>query len=343
MPKALRALLFHIFARQTHGWTLTLPANARTAFMALGLEALVGYPEFVNSHLPHPVIGVGAVISALERSWNTSDRSEGARRGLGVLTLALVGGGAALAGYLATCAAGRGGKFGETAQAIMATAGLAQRSLWDHVSAVLAPLERGDLPAARAAVSWIVGRDTQDLDEAGVTAAALESLAESFNDGVVAPALWLALGGLPGLCAYKAVNTADSMIGHMEPRWRSFGWAAARTDDVLNLIPARAAGALLVIAGGGGGAWKTMVRDAGKHASPNAGWPEAAMAGVLGVRLGGPAAYDGEMMSDRPVFGDGRPPNAADLRRGLQVYRRACALLWLCMGALAAKEAICQR
>ncbi len=301
----------------------------------------MGYPEFVNERLPHPVVGVGAAISALERSWNTSDRSEGAKCGLGVLTLALISGGAALSGLLATRAARPRGNLGEAALAIAATTGLAQRSLWEHVFAVLAPLERGDLDAARLAVGRIVGRDTQDLDETGIAAAALESLAESFNDGVVAPALWLALGGLPGLFAYKAVNTADSMIGHMEPRWRSFGRAAARTDDAMNLAPARLAGALLILAGGGSG-WKTMMRDAGKHASPNAGWPEAAMAGVLGVRLGGPATYDGETMKDRPVFGDGRAPDAADLRRGLRVYARACGFLWLCVGALAAKEATCR-
>jgi adenosylcobinamide-phosphate synthase len=159
-----------------------------------------------------------------------------------------------------------------------------------------------------------------------VAAAALESLAESFNDGVVAPAFWLTVGGLPGLFAYKAVNTADSMIGHKEPRWRSFGWAAARADDALNLAPARLAGALIALAGGGG--WRVMLRDARKHASPNAGWPEAAMAGALDVRLGGPACYDG-VLNDRPAFGDGRPPEARDLRRGLGVYVRACGLLWL--------------
>jgi adenosylcobinamide-phosphate synthase len=250
---------------------------------------------------------------------------------LGVATLAIVGGGAALAGVLAVRAL-KGRKVGRAALALLATTGLAQRSLHDHVAAVLHPLERGELAAARIAVSRIVGRDTATLDEAEIATAALESLAESFNDGVVAPAAWLALGGLPGLFAYKAVNTADSMIGHMEPRWRSFGWAAARTDDLMNLAPARLAGALIAVAGGRG--WSTMLRDARKHASPNAGWPEAAMAGALGVRLGGPVRYDGALI-DRPVFGDGPPPTARDLRRGLEVYGRACGLLWLVTGVLA--------
>jgi adenosylcobinamide-phosphate synthase len=289
----------------------------------------------VERRFPHPITQVGAVIGALDARLNDPNRGEGERKALGVATMALVAGGAILAGAVLTKAlkARRGGR---SALALIATTGLAQRSLHDHVAAVLGPLERGDLPAARTAVAMIVGRDTKDLDDAGVAAAALESLAESFNDGVVAPALWLALGGLPGLLAYKAVNTADSMIGHKEPRWRSFGWAAARTDDAMNLAPARLAGALIAGAAGGAG-WRTMWRDAGKHASPNAGWPEAAMAGALGVRLGGAARYDG-VLTDRPVFGEGPEPGAADLRRGLDLYRRACGLLWLITGALACRR-----
>jgi adenosylcobinamide-phosphate synthase len=238
-----------------------------------------------------------------------------------------------LAGFAATLTVGKGG-FGQAALALLATTGLAQRSLYDHVAAVRTILARGDLAGARQAVGCIVGRDVADLDGIGVTTAALESLAESFNDGVVAPAFWLVIGGLPGLFAYKAVNTADSMIGHKEPRWRSFGWAAARTDDLMNLAPARLAGALISLAGGRD--WRTMARDATRHASPNAGWPEAAMAGALGVRLGGPARYDG-VLHERAVLGDGRLPEAHDLDRALKVYVRACGLLWL----LAAGAAIC--
>lgn len=178
----------------------------------------------------------------------------------------------------------------------------------------------------------IVGRDTQRLDACGVSAAALESLAESFNDGIVAPAFWFVLAGLPGLFTYKVLNTADSLIGHKEERWRAFGWAAARADDVANLVPARIAGTLLVFAGWAG--LLVMFKDASKHASPNAGWPEAAMAGALGVRLGGPTAYDG-VVHERPVFGTGRAPGVADLARGLRVYVIACLLLWALVVALA--------
>lgn len=304
----------------------------RLALGALLLEAAVGYPEAVHRRLPHPVVGLGRAIEALERRWNGAERPGGERRVRGVAALMLVGGGAALAGALASRGLRGRGPMGAAALTLLATTGLAQRSLYQHVQAVLTALERSDLPAARAAVGHIVGRDTQALDEAGVAAAALESLAESFNDGVAAPAFWLAAGGLPGLFAYKAVNTADSLIGHREPRWRSFGWASARADDLMNLAPARLAGALICAAGGGG--WAVMARDAGKHASPNAGWPEAAMAGALGVTLGGPAVYDGEI-TERPAFGDGPAPGAEDLRRGLDLYLRACGLLWLAMGAAA--------
>jgi len=297
------------------------------AALALGLEAVLGYP----AGLKHPVAWPAALIEGLERRWNRPDASDRRRRALGVALVLLL--------VLAAAALGVGiqGVLGSslpalTLIALVATTGLAQRSLHDHVAAVLAPLRAGDLPAARAAVGRIVGRDTQALDAEGVAAAALESLAESFNDGVVAPAFWLLVAGLPGLLVYKSVNTADSLVGHREPRWRAFGWASARTDDLLNLIPARLAGALVALAGGGAKpsvrAWRTMLRDARRHASPNAGWPEAAMAGALGVQLGGEARYDGEIVA-RPTFGDGTRPTAADLERGLRLYRRACALLWL--------------
>ena len=306
----------------------------RLTLTALVLEAAFGYPDALGRRLPHPVTGAGAAISALERRWNRPERGAGERRVLGVAALAVVGGGAALAGVLATRTLRRRKAEG-VALGLIATTGLAQRSLYDHVAAVLEPLEAGDLPAARIVVARIVGRDTGDLDASGVAAAALESLAESFNDGVVAPAFWLMFGGLPGLSTYKAVNTADSMIGHREARWRSFGWAAARADDAMNLAPARVAGALIAAAGGRG--WRVMARDARAHASPNAGWPEAAMAGALGVRLGGPARYDG-VLTPRPAFGEGPPPTAGDLRRGLNLYLRACGLLWLAVGALACRR-----
>ena len=178
----------------------------------------------------------------------------------------------------------------------------------------------------------IVGRDTAELDEQGVAVAAIESLAESFCDGVVAPAFWFLVAGLPGLLLCKAMNTADSMIGHRDARYLHFGWAAARGDDVVNFLPARLSGLLVCIAGMGG--WRIMQRDARHHASPNGGWPEAAMAGVLQRRLGGPVAYDGEL-AHRAWLGEGAAPGARDVQRSLWVYRRACLLLWGLVGVIA--------
>ncbi|MDB6103141.1 MAG: Cobalamin biosynthesis protein CobD [Gammaproteobacteria bacterium] len=217
--------------------------------------------------------------------------------------------------------------------ALVGTIGLAQHSLFEHVDNVLTSLRAGDLPASRERVSLIVGRDTRQLDATGVSAAALESLAESFNDGIVAPAFWFLIAGLPGLFAYKVINTADSLIGHKEERWRAFGWTAARVDDAANLVPARIAGGLLVLAGLRG--FGVMLSDAAKHASPNAGWPEAAMAGALRIRLGGPAIYDG-VLHQRPVFGTGPAPGVAELRCGLRLYVVACGLLWLAIAAVGA-------
>jgi adenosylcobinamide-phosphate synthase len=284
------------------------------------------------ARIAHPVVWIGRLIETLERRWNDPARSVATRRALGIVTMMIVAGSAGAVGY-AIQAGARQLPFGMIIVVLVATMGLAQRSLYSHVRDVLRALERDDLSTARAAVSKIVGRDTAQLTSSGVSAAAIESLAESFNDGIVAPAFWLAVGGLPGLFAYKALNTADSLIGHREPRWRAFGWAAARADDVANLIPARLAGLLVVLAGGGG--LRMMWRDAPRHASPNAGWPEAAMAGALEVELGGAATYEG-VMHERPVFGAGRRPNAGDLRRALQIYLEACALLWSLMLAAAA-------
>ena len=321
---------------------------------SLALEAAVGYPAALHARIPHPVVWAGNAISALERQWNKPGYSFGRRRVLGFVAVVLVAGAAVVVGWgvqwgvgrlVELVVAGAGGTSGTVwvvdlaATAIIAlvgTVGLAQRSLFEHVNSVLTSLHAGDLPASRERVSFIVGRDTRQLDATGVSAAALESLAESFNDGIVAPAFWFLIAGLPGLFAYKVINTADSLIGHKEERWRAFGWAAARIDDIANLVPARLAGVLLVMAGFRG--FGVMVSDAAKHASPNAGWPEAAMAGALRVRLGGPATYDG-VLHERPVFGTGPAPGVEELRRGLRLYVVACGLLWLAIAAVAATVA----
>ncbi len=301
------------------------------ALTALALDAALGWPKPLYDRIGHPVGLFARIVGACEARWNRHEYRFAARRALGILTLILLllvaGGTGWAAQYLLLAAFGAWGWIGV---ALLAWPALAQRSLFDHVRAVVERIDAGDLPGARAAVGMIVGRDTAALDEAGVARAAIESLAESFCDGVAAPFFWLLLFGLPGVWAYKAVNTADSLIGHREDRWRAFGWAAARTDDFANWIPARLSGVLLCLAGGRG--WRILRRDARRHASPNAGWPEAAMAGALGLRLAGPIAYDG-VMHDKPWIGDGSSdPGGEEIDRALAIYLRACLLLWLIAG-----------
>ncbi len=295
---------------------------------SLMIEAAIGYPSWLYACIGHPVGWVGRWIAALDARW-----SHGAyRQGTGVVTalsLLLIGGGAGFA--IEWCLRGAGWT-GVAIVVLIATTGLAQRSLYDHVAAVARPLATGDWAQARTALSMVVGRDTATLDEGGIAAAATETLAESLCDGVVAPAFWFLILGLPGLFAFKCISTADSMIGHMDDRYRDFGWASARADDVTNWVPARIAGALICLAGAGG--WRIVRRDAQKHLSPNSGWPESAMAGVVGVTLGGGAAYDGEWIS-RATLGDGPRPMAADLGRALRVYARACILLWGVVASIA--------
>jgi adenosylcobinamide-phosphate synthase len=304
-----------------------------TTFAALLLEAACGYPEALFRVIRHPVVWIGALIGGLDRRLNDPALSDFHRRLRGVLALTCV-----LGVVFALCWAAQvaaliwlGGWLGLLLLALAAATLPAQRSLHAHVAAVAAGLENGGLAGGRAAVSRIVGRNPERLDEAGVVRAAIESLAENFSDGVVAPAVWGALLGLPGMAAYKAVNTADSMIGHRTPRHAAFGWASARFDDIVNLPASRlAAGFILLAAALTGGDWRAGVRavrrDARHHRSPNAGWPEAAMAGALGLRLAGPRIYGETLVADG-WMGDGRPAaTIADLRRALVLYRAACGV-----------------
>lgn len=304
------------------------------ALAALALDAAIGWPAALYRRTGHPVGAFARLIDGCERHWNRPSLPSAWRRLAGIGTLALLlllSAGPAL--LIQSAMNELPGPVAWPLLALFAWPALAQRSLHDHVSAVERALRGGDLPQARTAVGRIVGRDTATLDEAGVARAAIESLSESYCDGVAAPLFWLLALGLPGVWAYKAVNTADSLIGHREERWRAFGWAAARMDDALNLIPARIGGVLICVAGCSG--WRTMARDARLHASPNAGWTEAAMAGALGLRLAGPIAYDG-VMQDKPWIGRGRAAaGPQDIRRALRIYRRACLLLWLIAGGVA--------
>ena len=318
--------------------TLLDPRDLRILLLALLLEAVFGYPGWVYAAIRHPVVWIGALIGALERALNRGDLTEGARRALGAASLALV---LAITGGIAAVIAWALWRvpLGWVIEAVLATSLLAPRSLFEHVAAVARALERSGLVAARRAVAEIVGRDPDSLDEAGVCRAAIESLAENFSDGVVAPALWFALAGLPGMVAYKAINTADSMIGHLDRRHSAFGWAAARLDDLVNLPASRLAALLLVLAAlfaphaHASAAARAAWRDARRHRSPNAGWPEAAMAGALGLSLAGPRVYGGERVGDAWMGAGRAEVESADIRAALSLYRLACAALWLSLAA----------
>ena len=306
------------------------------AAAALVIEAAAGYPQSLYSEIGHPVTWIGALIDALESRLNSGGALR--RRLAGVLTLVVVLAAAwfpalALQNWLG------GSRLGFLLLAVLAASLPAQRSLYTYVKAVADALDAQGLEAGRVAVAMIVGRDPQALDLAGVARAAIESLAENFSDGIVAPLFWTALAGLPGGIAYKAANTADSMIGHRNARYEDFGWAAARFDDLVNLPASRLAALWFVLAarldGRAHAAWKAVQRDAGKHRSPNAGWPEAAMAGALGLKLAGPRVYGGVTVEDA-YMGDGRREAvAADIRAALRLYLRACAIQFVALLAVA--------
>ena len=301
------------------------------AATALLIEAAFSYPDRLYRVLGHPVTWIGALLTWGEARLNRG--SPLARRAKGALTLVLLLG-VAIAPTWALQRALGGAWVGLLALAFAASSLLAQRSLYEHVKAVA---DADGLEDGRAKVAMIVGRDPAVLDEAGVARAAIESLAENFSDGVVAPLFWLALAGLPGAAAYKTANTADSMIGHRNARYEDFGKAAARFDDLINLPASRLAALWLALAAGprASSALKAVWRDAGKHRSPNAGWPEAAMAGALGLKLAGPRVYGGLLVDDS-YMGDGRRnATAADIRAALNLYRRACAIQFAAVAALA--------
>ncbi|GAU81505.1 adenosylcobinamide-phosphate synthase CbiB [Bosea sp. BIWAKO-01] len=301
---------------------------------ALIIEAGFGYPQGLYALIGHPVTWIGALISWLDRMLNRESASFMVRKAAGSLALALLLAATFAITWALTLLCRGLGPLGWLPLALLASSLIAQRSLHEHVARVAEGLERDGLAGGRAAVSMIVGRNPETLDEAGVSRAAIESLAENFSDGIVAPALWLGVGGLPGGALYKAINTADSMIGHKTPRHLAFGWAAARLDDLVNLPASRLTALLLTAAAAldrrsdSANAWRAVRRDARHHRSPNAGWPEAAMAGALGLRLAGPRVY-GDVRIDDGWMGDGRAEaDAADIRRALALYRRACLLLW---------------
>lgn len=314
-----------------------------TTLVAIALDAACGYPQWLFARIGHPVSWIGRLIARCEARWNDPRLSFARRRRNGVLALAVI---------LAATATGVGAivalandllpaPWSAILVGLAASTLIAQRSLNDHVAAVAHALETDGIGAGRTTVAQIVGRETAQLDTAGVSRAALESLAENYSDGVVAPIFWLLVGGLPGAALYKAINTGDSMIGHRSERYNAYGWASARLDDLVNLPASRLAVVFIIAAAAllpnydAKGAMRAVVRDARSHRSPNAGWPEAAMAGALGLRLAGPRIYGGKTVDDH-WMGDGRPDATADdIYRGLHLFRVACMLQALVVGALA--------
>jgi adenosylcobinamide-phosphate synthase len=319
---------------------MSLSQSPPLALAALVIEALVGYPAPLYRAAGHPVTWMGAWLASLDRRLNRPDMSFAAQRAMGAVALVLYLAPIALVCLTATRLIAPLGALGFAVLALMAASLPAQRSLCVHVRAVADGLD-SSLDEGRRAVAMIVGRNPDVLDQSGVACAAIESLAENFSDGVVAPVLWTALGGLAGGVLYKAVNTADSMIGHKNEPYAAFGWAAARLDDLINLPASRLAVLWLLLAAAlipdasANDAWRAARHDAAKHRSPNAGWPEAAMAGALGLKLAGPRVY-GSTLVDDAFMGEGRrEATAADIRRALNLYRLARVIEGFALAAAA--------
>lgn len=310
---------------------LFLARNISTTAVAATCDVLAGYPQRLVRRIGHPVMWMGRLTDILDTRMNRDTDADHTRYRNGFLAMSVIA-----TVPCATVALAQGVIARRLSPSLaIVTGGIigsslsAQRSLWEHVRAVSLAARQGLAPA-RMAVSHIVGRDPAQLDEAAVMRAAVETLAENFSDGVVAPLLWMSLGGPAGAAFYKSVNTADSMIGHRTPRHDRFGYAAARLDDLVNLPASRLSAIWIILAAmtmrdmDARGAWRILRRDARHHRSPNAGWPEAAMAGALGVRLSGPRSYNG-VISHEPWVGDGRADlTPRDLDRALALYRRAC-------------------
>ncbi|MBO6511211.1 MAG: cobalamin biosynthesis protein [Roseibium sp.] len=312
---------------------------------ALVIDAVIGDPDWLWRRLPHPVVWIGSIVSTFDRLGNRDGLSAIAKRRNGVLALlVLVIGAAALGAALHAFAdLFRGGNI---LVVLIAAVLIAQNSLFKHVAAVRNGLRDDGLEGGRAAVAMIVGRDPEQLDEAGVSRAAIESCAENFSDGVVAPVFWFALLGLPGLIAYKAVNTADSMIGHRNEKYADFGWASARFDDLVNLPASRLSGFFIALSAPlvRGSFLKSMAcifKDARKHRSPNAGWPEAAMAGALDVALAGPRTYPGYTVDDPYLNEDGdRDISAREITRALAILVGACLVQAILIFLVAAETLV---
>lgn len=301
--------------------------------IAVLADAILGEPSWIYRRLPHPIVAIGAVIAWADRRFNRESDSEASRKRRGIAVTTFLVAGALALGWLVQGLV-LSLPLGPLWLGLLMSTLIAQQSLYIHVADVAKAMKLSGLEGGRIAVARIVGRDPEALDAGGVARAAIESLAENFSDGIVAPIFWGLVLGLPGMLAYKVINTADSMIGHRTPRHQAFGWAPARLDDLVNLPASRLAALLLILAAllqrgaSAAGAWRAVRRDAKRHKSPNAGWPEAALAGALGLAIAGPRVYHGRLVSDPWMNDGGRwQLSAADIRQSLGLYWRACAIL----------------
>ena len=321
---------------------MSLSFNFATVICALLIDAGFGYPASLLDRVKHPVMWLGALLARIENLLNDPSMPEAERRLNGWIALGLLIAATVLPALaLQYTALQLPGPIALVILACLGSTLVAQSSLYEHVIAVADALDAGGLEAGREAVAKIVGRDPRALDEAGVARSAIESLAENFADGVVAPSFWGVLFGLPGMVAYKAINTADSMIGHRTPRHEAFGYAAAKVDDVVNLPASRLAAFFIALAAvfhddaNFNRAVETVRKDADNHRSPNAGWPEAAMAGALNLKLSGPRSYHGALTDDDWI-GEGRSEaTSADIRRALALFKTACTVQIAALGVLA--------
>lgn len=314
--------------------------------IALVADRLIGDPAIFWRYVPHPAVWFGSLIDVFERTFNNPGYSPLIRKVLGIASIVILVLFSMVVGHWTCVILDLIPAIGFVIEIAIVAVLIAQKSLADHVHAVAGGLRDGGLAGGREAVSRIVGRDPETLDEFGVTRAAIESLAENASDGVIAPAFWFLLLGLPGLFAYKMLNTADSMVGHRSERYRSYGWASARLDDVANWIPARLTGALIALA-----AWSldglerakrvfmVMWRDARLHRSPNAGWPESAMAAAVGVALGGPRIYAGDVADEPFLYVAGRhAAEVKDIDIAITVFWRTMTLATVIVAVVALSQ-----
>ncbi|MBH68248.1 MAG: cobalamin biosynthesis protein CobD [Rhodospirillaceae bacterium] len=305
--------------------------HTHVLLLAIFIDALVGDPKWLFRRISHPVVTIGSLINFLDKQFNNEKFSQNTRKLHGIIAIFIILGVVGTTGWLIELVL-ESLAYGFAIEAVIVAVFLAQNSLYRHVYAVAYACKSNDLDSARKEVSHIVGRDPIALDSSAICRATIESLSENFSDAVVAPIIWYLIGGLPGILAYKALNTSDSMIGHLTERYEHFGWLTARLDDAANFVPARLSAVTIAVASivipstNTLGSVKVGLRDARNHRSINAGWPEAAMAGALGIRLAGPRYYDGILIEDA-WMGDGPPSaNFIDIYKALYIYCAACGV-----------------